>query len=96
MLKLKIKIRTCWNILIGKYKHYLLINIDDENYIKLIKGKSFEVDGFYCGLQPYTYFKIIKCVAETKDEIEYMLDKAQFEADIEYSKNKNNDRNTNM
>jgi len=25
-----------------------------------------------------------------------MLDKAQFEADIEYSKNKTNDRNTNM
>jgi hypothetical protein len=84
-----LRLKICWNVLFGKYKHYLLINIDKPNLIKLLEDEPFQIDGFHCGLQPYTYFKIIKSLAATKDDIDMVLDKAQFEADaIVHSKNK--------
>jgi hypothetical protein len=83
MLKhLKLRLKICWNLLFGKYKHFLFINIDKPNLVKLLEEEPFEIDGFHCGLQSYTYFKIIKSLAASKDDIEFLLDKAQFEADV--------------
>ena len=33
---IKIRLKICWNVLFGKYKHYLLINVDKINLFKLM------------------------------------------------------------
>ena len=87
MKKIKTRLKACWNILFN-YNHFVIINVDKENILRLITDKQFEIKGSYLGFQPYVYNKLIKSLAADKDDIDMVLDKAQFEADAQQFKNK--------
>lgn len=81
LLKFKSRLLVAYRILFRKYDHWLIINVDKDNLIKLLKDEDFETDGYYHGIQPYVYFKMVERVASSKDEIDMMLEKAKFEAE---------------
>lgn len=81
MKKLWIRLRTCYEILFLKKRHWVFINVDRENLIKMLKEEEFTVSMNYHGLQPYNIFCIVKMIAEKKDDIDMICDKAEFEAD---------------
>jgi hypothetical protein len=89
MHKLKIRLITCWYILTRKYNNWVIINVDKKNLIKIVSDKkNFEGDMQYHGLQPYIISRMIKMMANAKDETEMICDKAKFEADAEMYKSK--------
>jgi hypothetical protein len=81
MKKFVTRLRVAFKILFGRRKHWAMINISKENLVELLKGNEFDVDVFYHGIQPYVFYKLIKCVSNSKDDIDMMLDKAKFEAE---------------
>jgi hypothetical protein len=83
--KLRIRLAVAYKILFRKYDHWAILNVDQENFVKMVKEEPFNVDISYHGVQPYGVHQIVRAVAKSKDEIDIILDKAQFEADaIEY------------
>ena len=80
MKKLKIKLEVIYKIIIGKYKHFVIINVDDKNLVKLSKGEDFNVNGKYYGLSHYCYLSMIKCLSNNIDEIDMICEKAHDEA----------------
>jgi hypothetical protein len=82
-MKFWIRILTCYRILFLRYKHWVLIDIDLYNLVELLREKDFEVNSIHHGTQPYINSKMIKRLADTKDDIEMMLEKAEFEAKAE-------------
>lgn len=79
--KLKIRLLVCWRILFSKrYKHWIIIDIDDINLIRLVTDKKFNVGTMWHGTQPYINQKMIKRLAEQTDEIDMILNKATFES----------------
>jgi hypothetical protein len=78
-----IRIRTCWYILTGKYKHWYITNIDDENFKKFFKNQRYELDITYLGIRPYIFKRIIKNYARSIDDVDMILGKAQFDAEYD-------------
>jgi hypothetical protein len=87
MKKLKVRIIAAYRILFRKYNHWVILDVNDENLVKLLKNESFDADILYHGVQPYIYYKMIKMVGNSKDDIDMLLDKAKFEADASELKN---------
>jgi hypothetical protein len=80
--KLWIRISTAWWIITNPKAHWFLTSIDEKNLTELIANNSLdEVNLKYHGLVRYNIFMICKKVYKSKDEVDYILDKAQFEAD---------------
>lgn len=89
MKKLKIKLEVIYKILTGKYKHFVIFNVDEKNLVKLLKGEDFDVDGKYYGLRHYCYLSMIKCLSNTIDENDMVCEKAHFESSATELKKKN-------
>ena len=70
-----------FRILTGKDKHFVLISVNRDSLVKIIMNQEFSCNFKYLGCNPYLYFKMIKSIAASKDDIDMMLDKAKFEAD---------------
>ena len=87
MKKLKVRIIAAYRILFRRYNHWVILDVNDENLVKLLKNESFDADILYHGVQPYIYYKMIKMVGNSKDDIDMLLDKAKFEADASELKN---------
>lgn len=89
LFKFKLRLRACYNILFRKYNHWVILDLDNENIIKLLKDENFDANILYHGLQPYNVYKIIQMVGNSKDDVEMLCYKAEFEANAaEYSKSK--------
>lgn len=89
LFKLKTKLRACYRILFGKYNHWVIFNLPKKDLNNLLSGDSYSLDITYHGIRPYIYKKIVKDYADNIDSIEFLCDKAQFEADsIDYENNK--------
>lgn len=88
MKKFKIRLHAAYRILFRKYNHWVILNVSDENLIKLLKDEDFDTDMLYHGVQPYVFYRIIKMVSNSKDDIDMVLDKAKFEADATEYKRK--------
>lgn len=82
------RVTAAWRIITGKYNHWVLVNVDEENFIKVIKEEEFDCNFIYSGTLPYIYFLMLKKVSASKDDIDMALDKAQFEADASEYKRK--------
>jgi hypothetical protein len=79
--KLWVRIYTAWWVITHPKAHWVLINITKDNLINLIQEKPLEeLDLTYHGLVNYNIYMICKNIHESRDEIDYILDKAQFEA----------------
>ena len=86
---LKLRLNMAKNVLFGHSHSMILIDINNDNLIKLVKGNAVEFKISVYKLHPYLAFKSIKLISSTKDDLDMILDKAQFQADTEiYLKNK--------
>jgi hypothetical protein len=89
MKKLLVKITVIWKIITNQYKHFAVLNVTEENLVGLFSDEDFEVELMYSGLQPYVVQRMINQCSTVRDNIDMMLDKAQFEAESElYNKKK--------
>jgi hypothetical protein len=89
MKKLLVKITVIWKIITNQYKHFAVLNVTEENLVGLFSDEDFEVEIMYSGLQPYVVQRMINQCSTVRDNIDMMLDKAQFEAESElYNKKK--------
>lgn len=89
--KFLVRLKCCYIILFRKYNHWVILNLDKENLIKLLTDKEFEVSMMYHGLQKWCIYKMIKKLSNTKNDIDMILEKAEFEAKSdEFSKHLNN------
>ncbi len=85
--KLRTRLKTCYRILFCKYNHWVLFDLSDDDLTNLLSNKPYDLDIMYHGIQPYIYKKIAKDFADSIDSIEFLCDKAKFEADsIDYKK----------
>lgn len=85
----KIRLKTAWNILTGKHKRWLLISLKDEDFEKMKEDKTFSFTFAHSKIVPYLYFKMLKQIADSKSDIDIILDKAQYEAELEIKTKKN-------
>lgn len=84
----KIKMQACFRIIFG-HKHWFLISLDSENLMKLIAEDDFEAKLLYHGMVRYNVKRVCKNVVCDMDDVDWILEKAQFEADAdEYIKRK--------
>lgn len=90
MKKLKIRLKVCWYIISGKYTHWFIINLDRKNLINLLKNEDVDCDGFFHGIQPHIFNRIIKIISHSKNDAQMLLDKIKFETEAEFRwRNKN-------
>lgn len=80
MMKLKLRLLACYRILFKRYNHWVILNVDEENLVKLLKDETFDTDILYHGVQPYVAYRMIKMVGNSQDDIDMALSKAEFEA----------------
>lgn len=98
-MKTKIKIKlflvrlsTAWMILTKPHLHWIVFHFTTAELIEQLKGELFEYKLIIHKLQEYNAKAIIKSISGKIDDIELMLEKAQFEAEAElkYGKTNNN------
>jgi len=86
--KLKLRIKTAWQILTMKKRHWVFISIDTENLVKQIKDEKYTVDITQHGLRNYNSLAIIRAISKSISDEEFICEKADYEAKaIGYSKN---------
>lgn len=83
VVKFFIRLKACYLILFLGYDKWTLLHIDDNNLLKLLQDKDFEVGVLYYGLKKYILYVMVKAIAESKDDIDMALDKAIFEGKAE-------------
>lgn len=82
LLFLKIKLQACFRILFG-HEHWFMISMDSENLRNLISENDFEAKMLYHKLVRYNIKKICKNIVCDMDEVDWILEKAKFEAESE-------------
>lgn len=94
MTKLAVKLIVIWKIISNQYKHFVVLNLYEEDLVNLFSDEDFEVEAIYHGLQPYVVQRIINQCSTVKDDIDMMLDKAQFEAEAQLHKQQKDENTT--
>ena len=84
MKKLLIRLRTCWRIITKKDAHWVIINLDQENFINILQERDFDCQIAYHGLQPFIVHQMIKRINDLKDETDMLLEKIYFQSEAEY------------
>lgn len=84
----KKRLKVAFNILFV-YRHWFLVSLDSNNLRKLISEDDFEAKLLYHGLVNYNIKMICKNVVCDMDDIDWILEKAKFEADAEIHKQEN-------
>lgn len=93
MIKWKLRFQACWRIITGKYKHWVLVNVSEADFIEMIVPedtnlkKPFDMNLVFCGAHEYFGFKILKLAAGSNDYLDMALLKAKFEAQLEEANN---------
>jgi hypothetical protein len=88
MNKLIVKLNILWKIITNQYKHFVVLDISQEHMINLFSDEDFDVEVMYYGLQPYVVQRMINQCSTVKDDVDMILDKAQFEAEAELHSHK--------
>ena len=66
MKKFYIRLLACYKILFRKYDHWVILDVDKDNLVKLLKDEPFTSDVLYHGVQPYVFYKMIKNISTRK------------------------------
>ncbi len=82
------RLKICWNLLFGHYKHFVLLNVSREQYGELVKYDfpdkdhvaSVEVE--FGGLQKHQVFQLLDYSYKHMDFAEMVLSKAEFQAKV--------------
>jgi hypothetical protein len=86
-IKFWIRIKVCYWILTMNYKHWFIVNLDDENFKKAVSdADEFEAQIMYHGTRLHIVQQTIKCMATGIDDADIILGKAAFEGEYEYKK----------
>lgn len=71
-------------IFFGQYRHWVILNIDEDNLVRLIdEQKDLEVESMFCGLQPYNVHQLVKRIAKNIPDEKMILEKAAFQGEVE-------------
>ena len=63
-----------------EYKHFFIVNVNTKNLEKSLLYDDFEITGYRCGLQQYNQNYIIKSMANSFDNDDLLLQRAELEA----------------
>ena len=77
-----IRLKMVYKILF-KNSHIILIDVDRENLVKILKDEDFEAKYSYAKLQPYLIAKIFDGLSNMHDDVDLILMKAEFQAKSE-------------
>lgn len=80
---IKRRLLVCWWILTGRFSHFAIMAIDEENIKDLLKGNRFGIIMHYYRMHDYIFFTMVKGIAATKDDADMYLEKILFEAKAE-------------
>ena len=83
LMQLRIKLRVCYAIITGKYEHWFVANLSQEELIKMFVGEKYETEIEYCGMQPYVFLSVLQTIGENVDQTELDLSKIEFEFNAE-------------
>lgn len=84
-----VRLRMAYCVLFEKKHHWILINLKHEDFIKILKDESFDLEYSYFALRPYLIAKIFHQLGAQQDETDLILLKAEFEAEVdEFNKDK--------
>ncbi|WP_207428857.1 hypothetical protein [Pedobacter sp. SYSU D00535] len=82
------RIKLCWKLLFGRYDHYVLLNISDDQFQTLEKydfpltSHVADVEVEFGGIQKYQVFQLIEYSCRHMDFAEKVLSKAEFQAKV--------------
>lgn len=82
MKKIIQKLKLVWNVLF-RYEHFIVLNLNKDDLMRLLMDEDFDIEGEYIGLRPYLVYRILKSHASLKDDNDMILMKAEFEANVE-------------
>lgn len=73
--------RTAWNIISGKYKHWTLVVVSRKQFEQMLLEKDFGVLRIDHGMREYNVAYLIRQLADSVDDDEMIMMKADYEAD---------------
>lgn len=82
MKKLLRKIRICWNILTGKYEHWVLLNQSSNDHYKMYQ--DMETRYFVSGenVDEYMFHLWVRRICSLKSDVDMMEMKAKCQAEV--------------
>lgn len=87
-----VRLKTAYEILFHPDKHWALIKLTPSEFVKSIGSGDYEVEIMMHRMVKYNVMKIMKDTANSRDDVDFLLDRANYEADaIEYAKSKGKD-----
>tara|TARA_R100001530_G_scaffold136174_1_gene115599 strand:+ start:344 stop:592 length:249 start_codon:yes stop_codon:yes gene_type:complete len=81
MKKLAIRLNAAIKILFSS--HWVILRVEQNDLGNMLLEEDYDIKILFHGLQPYGVWRIIKDMANEKDDLDMLLDKAQFEAEAE-------------
>jgi hypothetical protein len=84
--KLKVRLETAWFILRGGSPHWFLVHLDTQNLENHLTGKQTKLGLNYHGLVEFNVLTLCRHIANSRDDVDYMLDKATYEAEAELAR----------
>jgi len=81
-----IRLKTCFYILTGRYKHWVLINLSEEELRGLLTEKEYGTELMFHRLVPYNFYKICKDISYNLDEDDMLLKRIAFETEAELNR----------
>lgn len=79
---------VCFNIITGRWKHWVVIHHDDKTLRSLIEGGEFTIKIVYCGSHDYLVKKMIKTYADGLSEADMIISETNFESQALVNMNK--------
>lgn len=83
---LKNRLKVCWRILFGKYNHYVIINVNNDDFDNFTRGYAYDIDFHYMGMNNYLSWSLVKEISTIKSDTDMILDKILEDAKMEYEK----------
>lgn len=81
--QLRIRIQTAFKILFNPKKSWVILYMDHSDIVKQLSGEEYDVPMTYHRMQLYGVYTTIKNVADSISETDYILMKAEFQAQSE-------------
>ena len=76
------RMTTCFNIITGRWKHWVIIHHDDKTLESLVDGGEFTIKIVYCGSHDYLIKKMIKTYADGISEADMIISETNFESQV--------------
>lgn len=78
-----LKLKLISLILTGKYKHFIILNIETDDFTNFTKEYTYDLNFDYIGMNSFLAWKLLKDAADMKCDVDMILSKAKFQAEME-------------